>query len=165
MGSSGWPWTLESSESGRLNESLVKSLTGGDPIRARRMREDFWEFKPTHSLVLATNHKPTIRGTDTGIWRRVHLIPFSVKIGAEDVDKSFPEKLAPELPGILAWLVEGCLQWQRRGLDAPEAVLKATSAYRSEMDMIGAFLADCCDQIAEASVQSAVALRGIPRLV
>ncbi len=96
---------IETESGRRLNETLVKELTGGDKIRARRMREDFWEFSPTHSIVLATNHKPTVRGTDHGIWRRLRLLPFTVSIPDGQADKSMPEKLRAEAPGILAWLV------------------------------------------------------------
>ena len=128
----------------RLNEALVKQLTGGDRVRGRHMREDFWEFEPTHKLWLAVNHKPVIRGTDHGIWRRVKLIPFTVTIGPEDQDKDLPAKLKAELPGILAWAVRGCLDWQQHGLGEPEAVRAAVAQYRGEMDVLGTFLTECC---------------------
>jgi P4 family phage/plasmid primase-like protien len=131
---------IESDTGRRLNETMVKELTGGDRIRARRMREDNWEFKPTHTLMMATNHKPTIRGSDLGIWRRLKLIPFTVSVeGAKD-DKSMPEKLLKELPGILAWCVRGCLKWQEKGLDEPEKVKEATKQYRLEQDVLASFL-------------------------
>ncbi len=135
---------IETDEGRRLAESLVKDLTGGDRIRARRMREDHWEFKPTHKLVLATNHRPEIRGTDYAIWRRIALIPFNVAIPERDRDKRLPQKLQAEAEGILAWCVQGCLDWQRDGLAAPEDVQVATSDYRQEQDLIGTFLAECC---------------------
>lgn len=131
---------IETEEGRRINESLVKELTGGDPIRARRMREDFWQFLPTHTLVLATNHKPVIRGTDKGIWRRLKLIPFIVSLNEDQADKSFPERLRAEMPGILAWCVRGCLEWQEIGLEPPPEVLDATKEYRSDQDKLGAFL-------------------------
>ncbi|MEJ7872120.1 MAG: phage/plasmid primase, P4 family [Rubrobacteraceae bacterium] len=137
--------SIEVEDGRRLAEALVKSLTGGDKVRARRMRQDFWQFDPTHTAFLCTNHKPEIRGTDAGIWRRIRLIPFTETIPGAEQDKKLPEKLRVELPGILAWAVEGCLEWQRDGLKAPEEVRKATGAYRSEMDVIGAFLRDECE--------------------
>jgi putative DNA primase/helicase len=131
---------IESDTGRRLNESLVKELTGGDRIRARRMREDNWEFQPTHTLAMATNHKPVIRGTDKGIWRRLKLIPFTVSVEGEQDDKKMPEKLRKELPGILAWCVRGCLKWQAEGLDEPKAVKEATEGYRREQDVLADFL-------------------------
>jgi putative DNA primase/helicase len=119
-------------------------LTGGERVRARRMREDFWEFDPTHKLFLVTNHKPTIRGADKGIWRRVKLVPFTVTIPGAKKDPALPEKLKAELPGILAWAVRGCLEWQRGGLAHPPEVESATAEYRAEMDTVGAFLSECC---------------------
>jgi putative DNA primase/helicase len=137
--------SIEVEDGRRLAEALVKSLTGGDKVRARRMRQDFWEFEPTHTAFLCTNHKPEIRGTDNAIWRRIRLIPFTETIPPAEQDKKLPEKLRAELSGILRWMVEGCLEWQREGLQAPAEVRKATAGYRSEMDVIGAFLADECE--------------------
>jgi putative DNA primase/helicase len=136
--------SVEVEDGARLAESLVKQLTGGDSVRARRMREDHWQFTPTHKLWMAANHKPTIRGTDHGIWRRVKLLPFVVTIADVDQDKDLPEKLKAERPGILAWAVRGCLDWQQRGLPEPPEVKAATAEYRAEMDVIGAFVAECC---------------------
>lgn len=128
----------------RLNESLVKDLTGGDKIRARRMREDFWEFNPTHKVWMVGNHKPVVRGTDNGIWRRVKLVPFNRVFTEDEQDKQLPVKLLAELPGILNWAINGCLLWQRDGLGEPEAVANATKEYRSEQDIIGAFVEERC---------------------
>ncbi len=100
---------VETDEGRRFAESMVKDLTGSERIRARRMREDFWEFDPTHKIILASNHKPTVRGTDHAIWRRIRLVPFAVTIPESEQDKSLPGKLLTELPGILAWCVRGCL--------------------------------------------------------
>lgn len=137
--------TIETEEGRLLAESFIKEATGGDPIRARRMREDFWEFLPTHKIWLATNHKPIIRGTDGAIWRRPRLIPFEVAIPEKEQDKKLPEKLRKEYAGILAWAVEGCLAWQKEGLGYPEGVKKATENYRSEMDILGDFIDECCE--------------------
>lgn len=135
---------VEVDEGRRLNEALVKRLTGGDTIKARRMREDFWEFRPSHTLWLAVNHRPMVRGTDHAIWRRLKLIPFTVTIPPTEQDPDLPAKLRGELPGILAWAVQGCLEWQQHGLGEPEEVRAATVAYRKDQDVLGQFLADCC---------------------
>jgi putative DNA primase/helicase len=131
---------IETESGRRIDEVLIKELTGGDRIRARRMREDFWEFSPTHTLMMATNHRPVVRGTDHGIWRRLKLIPFTVTMPDEKADKAVPEKLKAEAPGILAWCVRGCLAWQEIGLNEPDSVKLSTAEYRSEQDVIGAFL-------------------------
>jgi putative DNA primase/helicase len=136
--------SVEVDDNRRLAESRVKQLTGGDAIRARRMREDFWQFKPTHKLWLAANHMPVIKGTDLGIWRRVKLVPFTVTIPISERDPDLPAKLAAERAGILAWAVRGCLDWQREGLAEPEEVTAATDEYRDEMDTLGEFLAGHC---------------------
>ena len=134
----------ETEEGRRLAESLVKDLTGQDTISARFMRAEWFEFQPTHKLWLSTNHKPEIRGTDNAIWRRIRLVPWAVAIPPAERDRKLAEKLRGELSGILAWCVEGCLEWQREGLQAPAEVRKATAGYRSEMDVLGDFLTDRC---------------------
>ena len=134
----------ETEEGRRLAESLVKDLTGQDTISARFMWAEWFDFKPTHALHLSTNHKPEIRGTDSAIWRRIRLIPWAVTIPPAEQDKKLAEKLRDELPGVLSWIIRGCLEWQSEGLQAPEEVRKATVAYRAEMDVLAAFLADCC---------------------
>jgi len=144
--------SIEVEDGRRLAEALVKNLTGGDKIRARRMRQDNWQFAPTHTVFMAVNHKPIVKGNDTGIWRRIRLIPFTETIPPAAQDKKLPEKLRSELPGILAWAVEGCLEWRREGLQAPDEVRKATAGYRSEMDVIGDFLADRCFKGAHLTV-------------
>src|SRR5215210_6004739 len=136
--------SIEVEDGRRLAESLVKQLTGGDRVKARRMRQDFWEFDPTHTVFMAVNHKPIVKGTDLGIWRRIRLIPFTETIAPAAQDKHLPAKLRAELPGVLSWAVEGCLEWRRDGLKAPDEVKKATAGYRSEMDVIGDFMADRC---------------------
>lgn len=135
---------VESGEGKRLAETVVKELTGGDAVRARRMREDFWEFLPTHKLLLATNHKPRVRGTDKGIWRRLKLVPFGVTIPDEEKDPLLPQKLLGELSGVLAWAVRGCLEWQRDGLREPVEVAGATSEYRAAEDVLAKFLNEHC---------------------
>lgn len=136
----------ETEEGRRLAESLIKDLTGQDTISARFMRAEWFDFKPTHKLHLSTNHKPEIRGTDNAIWRRIRLVPWSVSIPPAEQDRKLPEKLRAELPGVLAWIVRGCLEWRRAGLRPPDQVRRATGDYRAEMDVLAAFLDDCCVQ-------------------
>jgi putative DNA primase/helicase len=141
----------ETGEGASFNEPLIKDLAGGDFVSARFLRREFLDFTPQFKLWLRGNHKPTIRGTDDGIWRRIHLVPFNVKIPPERQGKHLVSKLRLELPGILAWAVEGALEWQGVGLKPPDKVLAATKEYRSEMDVLGLFLADCCEVGAQLS--------------
>src|SRR5262249_7628395 len=129
----------ETGQGRRLNEPLGKWVTGGDKIQARRVREDFLEVFPTPQAVLVTNPKPTVTGTDNGIWRRIRLIPFTARFPDGDLrtDPHLPEKLASEVEGILAWCVRGCLEWQQIGLKAPQRVLAATEEYRADEDVVG----------------------------
>ncbi|MCZ2127460.1 MAG: phage/plasmid primase, P4 family [Anaerolineales bacterium] len=136
---------METPEGRSMDEARMKALTGGDLITARRMREDFWTFEPTHKLILATNHKPNVRTTDHGTWRRQKLVPFTVQIPSDKQDRTLPAKLAAEAPGLLRWAVEGCLAWQREGLGEPAVVKAATDVWRQESDPIGAFLATECE--------------------
>lgn len=128
----------------QLDESLVKEMTGDAALTARFMRGEFFTFVPRFKVLLATNHRPVIRGTDNGIWRRIRLVPFTETIPDAEKDRELPAKLAAEADGILAWAVEGCLAWQRDGLAPPDAVLSATEDYRTDMDVLGEFLAERC---------------------
>jgi putative DNA primase/helicase len=148
--------TIEAQEGRRMAEVMVKQLTGGDMVTARRMREDFFSFAPTHKIWLAANHKPVIRGTDYAIWRRIRMVPFTVQIPAAEQDPMLPAKLEAELPGILRWAVEGCLAWQREGLEPPAAVRAAVDEYRSEMDTVGQFIEERCDLERTALTKSGV---------
>lgn len=130
----------ETAQGRPLDEAQVKDLTGGERISARYMREDFFTFPPTHTLWLSTQNRPTIRETSNGIWRRVHLIPWTVEIPLEDQDVDLSIKLRDESSGVLRWIVEGCLAWQRQGLSPPQAVQVATQEYRAESDWLGDFL-------------------------
>lgn len=136
--------TTETEAGKRLAEALVKQLTGGDPIRARRMRADYFEFWPSHHIWLAGNHLPPIRGTDLGIWRRIALVPFDVTFEGERQDPHLPEKIAAEAEGILAWAIQGCMEWQRDGIRIPERVKAATAKYRTSQDHVGRFITECC---------------------
>jgi putative DNA primase/helicase len=132
-------------EAGRqLAEGLVKGLTGGDRVVARRLYQDEFEFDPTFKLFLAVNHRPVIKGTDHGVWRRIRLIPFDVTIPDSQQDKDLANRLRDELPGILRWAVEGCLAYQREHLGMPPAVTQATEEYRAESDVLAEFLTEEC---------------------
>lgn len=133
----------EIEEGQAFDEGLLKDLTGGDAINARRMREDEWRFEPTHKLFIAGNHKPRVRGTDGGIWRRIHLVPWLVNF-EKTKDMSLPAKLEAELPGILTWAVQSCIDWQREGLAPPGGVRDATKAYREESNPLGEFVSLRC---------------------
>jgi len=144
----------ETGEGGMLREDFVKQATGGDKMKARYMRADFFEFSPTHKIQLLTNHKPMIKGQDTGIWRRVLLMPYLARFGPqEDVvagrahhvrDTHVMERLAAERQGVLAWLVRGARVWFQEGLQPPDAVLVASREYQSEQDRVGQFVLECC---------------------
>lgn len=136
--------TTEIGEGKRFDEEQVKKLTGGDTLTARYMREDFFSFQPTHKIIVSANHKPTVRATDLGIWRRLLMVPFNVTFPPEQRDRQLPEKLRNELPGILQWAIRGCLEWQRIGLAPPKRVTDETDAYRASQDVVGRWLADCC---------------------
>lgn len=144
----------ELGEGRRLNEALVKRMTGGDRIAARYMRAEWFEFSPQFTPWLATNHRPEIRGTDHAIWRRIRLVPFTQTIPDHEQDPDLPEKLRAELPGILAWAVQGCLEWKRHGLAAPAAVLAATDEYRADQDVLGQFLDERCDLDQDSAIKA-----------
>lgn len=129
-----------------LNEATIKMLTGGDAVTGRGMYENFSSFLPTHKLMLCTNHKPRVLGRDYAIWRRLKLIPFTVRFEGDQADKAMPEKLKAEDQGILAWMVRGCLDWLRGGLQEPECVQIATTEYAEEQDAVGQFIKEYCRQ-------------------
>jgi putative DNA primase/helicase len=135
-------FTSESERGGRLNESSVKLLTGGDLITAREMYKKPITFKPQALIWMATNHLPEIRGTDDGIWRRIKLVEWRESFSGDRVDKDIEKKLRAEAPGIVNWAIEGALEWHKRGqqLDEPERVSRTTKKYRSDSDFVGAFV-------------------------
>jgi putative DNA primase/helicase len=133
---------VETEEGRRWAESKIKSLTGGDRIAARFMRQDFFEFSPIFKLVVAGNHKPGLRSVDEAIRRRFHLVPFTVTIPPEERDETLGERLKAELPGILAWVIAGCLEWQRLRLAPPPVVRDATAAYLEAEDALAAWIED-----------------------
>ena len=145
-------YSSEAEQDKRMAESLVKDLTGGDSISVRKLYQEYFTFKPQFKIVLSTNHKPMIYGTDQAIWDRIKLVPFAVTI-PENERKPIHEMIGmfqDEAPGILAWMVRGCLEWLEKGLQTPEEVKAATKQYRSDMDILGEFIDDCCIEDAEA---------------
>lgn len=134
--------THETDAGRRLAEATVKLLTGGDRITARRMREDFWQFDPSHTVVMIGNHKPVITGTDEGIWRRIKLVPFDVVIPEGERDTELKDKLLLEATGVLAWLAGGYKDWSANGLSDPAPVVSATAEYRADSDQLGRYLTE-----------------------
>lgn len=125
----------------RFSESMLKSLTGGDTLSVRHLNKGFFDFKPQFKLTLAFNSRPQVRGIDEGIWRRLALLPFEQTIPPGERDAHLPEKLRGEAPGVLNWLIEGWRRWRGAGrLAVPEAIRRATQAYREESDPVGAWL-------------------------
>lgn len=147
--------TVEPDEGMRLAEGLVKQLTGGDVVTARRLYGNEFEFRPQCKIWMSANHKPIIRGTDLGIWRRIYLIPFTVQIPDHMVDKSLKYKLRDEMPGILKWMADGCTMWQREGLNPPLSVQSAGKDYQHEMDVISRFVDECCERSGYETVRAA----------
>lgn len=147
--------TTEPDEGMRLAEGLLKQLTGGDVVTARRLYGNEFEFRPQCKIWMGANHKPVIRGTDLGIWRRIIVIPFNIRIPDGQVDKTLKYKLAAEMPGILRWMIDGCIMWQREGLNPPLAVQAGVQAYHREMDVISRFVDECCERTGYETVRAA----------
>jgi len=131
---------IETEEGRRWAESRIKSLTGGDKISARFMRQDFFEYTPQFKLIIAGNHKLGLKSVDEAIRRRFNLIPFTVTIPPDERDEALPEKLKTELPGIMQWMINGCVDWQERSLAPPEVVTMATAAYLEAEDALAAWI-------------------------
>jgi putative DNA primase/helicase len=124
------------------SEARIKYLTGGDPIRARRMRENFWEFPPTHKLLFSGNHRSGLRNTGVAMRRRFHLVPFLVVIPEDEREKDIDAILQQETPGILHKMIQGCLTWQRESLKPPAAVVAASKEYLDAEDTLGLWFED-----------------------
>lgn len=135
----------------RWAESRIKTLTGGDRITARLMRQDPFQFRPKFKLLIAGNHMPSVHAVDEAIRRRFHVLPFDVTIPTDQRDAKLSDKLKEEWPGILQWAIGGCLEWQRMGLCVPQAVAEATADYLCGEDSLGAWLDECCEDDAHAS--------------
>jgi putative DNA primase/helicase len=145
--------TTEAEQGRRLSEPLIKKITGNDQITARFLYGEYFNFTPTFKILMATNHKPVIKGTDYGIWRRIRLIPFTTRIEESKQDKHLESKLKAEASGILNWLLEGTARWKRETLRALAAILNATDEYRGEMDVIGNFLKERCIQDKDKTIR------------
>lgn len=145
-------FSVETAEGKKLDSELIKYLTGGENVKARRMREDFWEFKPTHKFILCTNYEPRASANDSGLWRRILMIPFRVRFWKpEDDIKGDPaliqdphveDRIMANLPGVLNWLIQGSIEYLRDGLQPPECVMAATRKYRNSEDTLGMFIED-----------------------
>lgn len=135
---------VETEDGRRWAESKLKTLTGGDPVSARFMRQDFFEFTPQFKLLVAGNHKPGLRTVDEAMRRRLKLLPFTVTIPAPERDLELTEKLRAEWGGTLQWMIEGCLAWQHEGLNAPDVVTRATEEYLASEDVLARWIDECC---------------------
>jgi putative DNA primase/helicase len=138
----------------RWAEAKLKSLTGGDRITARFMRQDYFEFTPQFKILLVGNAQPNLRNVDVAMRRRLHLLPFEVTVPEERVDPDLPRKLREEGPAILRWMIEGTLEWRRTRLKPPAAVLDATDDYFTEQDTVGLWLAECTEADPHAFARS-----------
>ena len=145
---------METPEGARLNEPLVKQLTGGDRVRARAMYKEFEEFEPVAKYWIVTNRKPAVSADDEALWRRLRLAPFTQIIPPGEQDQDLPDKLRLEWPGILAWAVRGCMEWQANGLGSAQSVREATAGYRVEMDAVARFIAETFVRAPGASVRA-----------
>src|SRR5262249_20144660 len=125
-------------------EATIKRLTGDKTFKARRMKQDFYEFAVTFKFAVMANTKPEVRGTGNGIWRRILLAPSDVTIPKNDRDPGLLRKLLEERDGILAWAVRGCSAWQEEGLRVPTRIADAVAAYRREQDVVGEWIAERC---------------------
>jgi putative DNA primase/helicase len=135
----------ETGDESRLDEALVKQITGGEPIRCRLLYGNEFEYDPQFSVYLATNYLPVIQGVDRGIWRRIHLIPFAVSIPEDQQDRNLPQELAGESEGILQWLIEGLTSYREEGLAPPDSVKEALQTYRANEDTLGQFIKMRCE--------------------
>lgn len=132
----------ETKKQSTLNEDQIKNLTGEKFLTARRMREDFWQFAPSYTMVMTTNYKPIIQGTDDGIWRRVRLVPWAVTIPEAERDEFLGVKLELEASGILNWILEGARMFLAEGWALPDSVRTATTEYRTGQDLVGRFISE-----------------------
>lgn len=130
----------ETQNGDRLDEQIVKMLAGREPLSARFLHKEYFDFLPTAKPWLRTNHRPIVTGDDDGVWRRLHLVPFRRKFAEEDRDPWLEQKILEERDGILAWMVQGCLEWQRNGLNPSQLVRRESATYRKESDLLGEFL-------------------------
>jgi putative DNA primase/helicase len=144
----------ETGQGSRFDEAKLKDLTGGDSLSGRFLQQEFFDFSPTHKLVIRGNHKPAIQGTDEGIRRRLRLVPFNVTIPESARDPDLAQKLKAELAGILRWAVDGCIEWQEKRLSPPAIISEAGHEYREESDTLGRFISEGCEIRPLAQVKS-----------
>lgn len=138
-------YASEPKKGAKLDEGKIKDLTGREPVLARFLNQEFFEYVPEFKLFISTNHKPDIKGADEGIWRRLKLIPFLAQISNEERDERLDDKLHAEASGILNWALEGCLRWQNEGIEVPSIVENATNDYRDELDALSDFITLWCE--------------------
>jgi putative DNA primase/helicase len=139
----------EVGETAKLNEELVKAIVSGDTVTGEPKFCTSFDFKSSAKLNLFGNHRPIVSGTDHGFWRKILLVPWPVKIQDSEKDKTLPDRLKLELPGILNWCLEGLADWRDRGLSQPRCIDAATAEYRSDSDLLGDFLTDHIDTAAD----------------
>ncbi len=147
---------VEPQKGRRFNEARLKALTGGEPMQARFMRAEFFEFQPQLKIWISSNNRPNITDTTRGMWRRVRAIPFDYRIPEKDQDKHFEERLKVEWPGILNWALAGCAAWMKDGLKPPEAIEAATTEYKDEMDVLSDFIVERIVKDPAAKLQSSI---------
>ena len=133
---------IEANPNRQLDAAKVKAITGGEPVEARFMRQNFFQYDPEFKLWLVANDPPRVRGTDDALWRRIRVIPLTIEIPQKERDQNLRQTLRSEWPGILAWAVRGCLKWQKNGLKPSRAVRAATKAWHSQMDHLKRFVED-----------------------
>jgi putative DNA primase/helicase len=136
--------TAETEQGRRFDIALLKRLTGGDTLKARFMRQDFFEFEPSHLLVMSTNHLPRIDDDTVAVWRRLRVIPFTVEIPESDWDDELKDKLRAQADAVLTWVIDGWRDYREHGMATPAAVLAATGEYKAESDAVGRFIEDEC---------------------
>jgi putative DNA primase/helicase len=140
----------EPPEGARLDEAKVKEMSSGELMTARHLNQGFFDYRPVFKAIISTNHRPTIRGADHGIWRRIRLVPFTVQIEADKVDRNLEAKLMKELPGILQWMITGAEEWFAVGLRPPAKAIAAVEDYRASEDPVGEFLKARCELTRDA---------------
>jgi len=145
----------EASAGQKWDDKIIKGITGGDRIEARRLHQSFFTFQPQFKLLIAGNHRPSLASVDVAMLKRVLIVPMNNAVEEENIDRLLGQKLQAEAPQILRWMIEGALSWLKRGLDAPEAVLVATEEYVEEEDILAAWIDECCDLDPEHWVSTA----------
>ncbi len=144
----------ETREGARLDEGRLKSITGGDRLKARFLNQEWFSFEPTFTLLLCMNHRPVIADDSYGFWRRVRLVPFECTF---EPSPALADELRAEAPGVLRWAIEGCLAWRRSGrLTKPECVEQTTADYAADSDVLGEFLAEACEVDPDAEVRASL---------